>query len=72
MYWYEYEFIHTSLKPYQFMFIYILIYLYVEHEKSVVLPDGWRLIGFNGGLGGHLHNIGLILIEEDKGEGVRI
>jgi hypothetical protein len=38
--------------------------IHTEHEKSIEIPVGWRAIGFHGGIGGHLHNIGLILIED--------
>jgi hypothetical protein len=41
--------------------------IHTEHEKSIEIPVGWRAIGFHGGIGGHLHNIGLILIEEKIG-----
>lgn len=29
--------------------------------KTFQIPEGWELIGFFGGTGGHLHNIGLII-----------
>ena len=39
-----------------------------EFENVVFIPEGFVLIGFFGGIGGHLHNLGIILHRSSEGE----
>jgi hypothetical protein len=34
--------------------------------KSFIIPQGWKFIGFIGGIGGHLHNIGISIINKSS------
>jgi hypothetical protein len=40
-----------------------------QHYRKLTVPPGKVVIGFYGGTGGHLHNLGVVLADEGEGEG---
>lgn len=39
-----------------------------DNSVSYTVPAGWKLAGFFGGVGGHLHNLGVIVVKEAEEE----
>jgi len=36
-----------------------------ENTVNYRVPNGWKVVGFFGGVGGHLHNLGVIIVADD-------